>query len=217
MKVIESIEKHPARIRYFQKIKDSQLIAGVDEVGRGPLAGAVVAAAVILGPAHKIEGLDDSKKVSEKKRSALSEEIQQTALAWAIGRVEVEDIDRINILQASLLAMSRAIDALPVRPEFIFVDGNRLPKTEIASEAVVKGDHYIPAISAASILAKVYRDDEMIAMDERFPGYGFAQHKGYPTKVHIAALNELGPLPIHRKSFGPVKLVLQQMREAEHA
>jgi len=217
MKVIESIEKHPARIRYFQKIKDSQLIAGVDEVGRGPLAGAVVAAAVILDPAHKIEGLDDSKKVSEKKRSALSEEIQQTALAWAIGRVEVEDIDRINILQASLLAMSRAIDALPVRPEFIFVDGNRLPKTEIASEAVVKGDHYIPAISAASILAKVYRDDEMIAMDERFPGYGFAQHKGYPTKVHIAALNELGPLPIHRKSFGPVKLVLQQMREAEHA
>ena len=217
MKVIESIEKHPARIRYFQKIKDSQLIAGVDEVGRGPLAGAVVAAAVILDPAHKIEGLDDSKKVSEKKRSALSEEIQQTALAWAIGRVEVEDIDRINILQASLLAMSRAIEALPVAPEFIFVDGNRLPKTEIASEAVVKGDHYIPAISAASILAKVYRDDEMIAMDERFPGYGFAQHKGYPTKVHIAALNELGPLPIHRKSFGPVKLVLQQMREAEHA
>jgi len=217
MKVIESIEKHPARIRYFQKIKHSQLIAGVDEVGRGPLAGAVVAAAVILDPAHKIEGLDDSKKVSEKKRSALSEEIQQTALAWAIGRVEVEDIDRINILQASLLAMSRAIEALPVAPEFIFVDGNRLPKTEIASEAVVKGDHYIPAISAASILAKVYRDDEMIAMDERFPGYGFAQHKGYPTKVHIAALNELGPLPIHRKSFGPVKLVLQQMREAEHA
>lgn len=217
MKVTESIEEHPARIRYFQKIKGAQLVAGVDEVGRGPLAGAVVAAAVILDPAHKIEGLDDSKKISEKKRGALSEEIRQTALAWAIGRVEVEDIDRINILQASLLAMSRAIEGLPVTPEFVFVDGNRLPSTEISSEAVVKGDHYIPAISAASILAKVYRDDEMIAMDERFPGYGFAQHKGYPTKAHIAALNELGPLPIHRKSFGPVKLVLQQMREAEHA
>jgi len=215
MNVTDTIQNHPARIRYFKKIKSSQLIAGVDEVGRGPLAGAVVAAAVILDPAQVIEGLDDSKKLSEKKRVALNEEIQSTALAWAIGRVEVEDIDRINILQASLLAMSRAIQGLPVTPNFVFVDGNRLPSTEIASEAVVKGDHYIPAISAASILAKVYRDNEMAEMDERFPGYGFAQHKGYPTKAHIAALNELGPLPIHRKSFGPVKLVLQQLREAE--
>lgn len=215
MNVIESIEDHPARIRYFEQIKASQWVAGVDEVGRGPLAGAVVAAAVILDPAHVIEGLDDSKKISEKKRQALSDEIQQTALAWAIGRVEVEDIDRINILQASLLAMSRAIEGLPVDPGFVFVDGNRLPKAAVPCEAVVKGDHYIPAISAASILAKVYRDNEMADMEARYPGYGFAKHKGYPTKAHITALNELGPLSIHRKTFGPVKAALQRLRDAE--
>lgn len=183
-------------------------IAGVDEAGRGPLAGPVVAAAVILNPAVPINGLADSKAISAARREKLAVEIRQKALAWAVARAEVEEIDRINILQASMLAMSRSIQALSVRPQKILVDGNCCPETGIPAEAVVRGDKLVPAISAASILAKVSRDQEMVALDALFPGYGFATHKGYPTKIHIAALMKLGACPIHRQSFSPVRKVL---------
>lgn len=180
-------------------------VAGVDEVGRGPLAGPVVAAAVILDPANPIEGLTDSKKLSEKKRQQLSDEIKEKALAWCIARCEPSEIDEINILQASLLAMSRAVEGLSVKPEHCLVDGNKLPKLNCSAEAIVKGDLKEPAISAASIIAKVARDNEMVEMDERYPGYGFAKHKGYPTKAHQEAIESLGVTPIHRTSFGPVQ------------
>lgn len=181
------------------------LLAGVDEVGRGPLAGDVVAAAVILDPARPIAGLADSKKLSEKKRELLFVEIQQKALAWSVARASVEEIDRLNILQASLLAMTRAVETLTVQPEHVLVDGNRLPRWNYRAEAVVKGDDRVPAIAAASILAKVTRDRELVALDAHYPGYGLADHKGYPTAVHLAALQRLGVTPIHRRSFGPVK------------
>ena len=184
------------------------LIAGVDEVGRGPLAGAVVAAAVILDPNHPIEGLTDSKKLTEKKRELLSGQIKEHALAWALGRAEAEEIDDINILQASLLAMKRAVEALSVPAKHALVDGNRCPDLPCTSQAIVKGDLTEPCISAASILAKVARDREMVELDEQYPGYGLAKHKGYPTKVHMEALKQLGPTEIHRKSFGPVKKLL---------
>jgi ribonuclease HII len=184
------------------------LLAGVDEVGRGPLAGDVVAAAVILDPERPIAGLRDSKKVPQRQREALSEQIRSSALAWAIGRASVAEIDQINILQASLLAMRRAVDALQPAPEFVLVDGNRLPQWNYASAAVVKGDDRVAAIAAASILAKVQRDGEMVALDLHFPGYGLAQHKGYPTKAHFEALQRLGVSPIHRRSFAPVKALL---------
>jgi ribonuclease HII len=183
-------------------------IAGVDEVGRGPLAGPVVAAAVILDPLHPIEGLTDSKKLTAKKREELFEVIQQGALAWAIGRAEVEEIDRINILQASFLAMQRAVKALPIKPSEVLVDGNKAPDFGIPAKAIVKGDLSVPAISAASILAKVTRDREMVAFEEQFPGYGFAKHKGYPTAQHRAALQKLGLTPIHRRSYAPVQQLL---------
>ena len=181
------------------------LLAGVDEVGRGPLAGDVVAAAVILDPKNPIEGLDDSKKLSEKKREKLFPLIQQRAISWCVARASVAEIDEINILQASLLAMKRAVEGLQVQPEHVLVDGNRLPQWHYSAEAVVKGDSRVQAIAAASILAKVVRDREMVAFDQQYPGYGFAGHKGYPTKAHIAALGVLGISPIHRRSFGPVK------------
>ncbi len=184
------------------------LIAGVDEVGRGPLAGPVVAAAVILDPARPIEGLADSKKLSEKKRQQLAGQIREQALAWSLGRAEVEEIDRINILQASLLAMQRAVEALSLVPHRALVDGNRLPRLPCAAEAIVGGDSTVAAISAASIIAKVARDREMVELDEVHPGYGLAKHKGYPTKVHIEALQTFGVTPIHRRSFGPVKRLL---------
>ena len=184
------------------------LLAGVDEVGRGPLAGDVVAAAVILDPERPIAGLRDSKKVPERQRQALSEQIRCNALAWAIGRASVAEIDQINILQASLLAMRRAVDALQPAPEFVLVDGNRLPQWSFASAAVVKGDDRVAAIAAASIVAKVQRDGEMAALDLRYPGYGLARHKGYPTKAHFEALQRLGVSPIHRRSFAPVKALL---------
>jgi len=180
-------------------------VAGVDEVGRGPLAGPVVAAAVILDPAKPIEGLTDSKKLTEKKRMRLSEEIKEKALAWCIARCEPSEIDEINILQASLLAMSRAVEGLSVKPVHCLVDGNKLPKLDCSAEAIVKGDLKEPAISAASIIAKVARDSEMVEMDTLYPGYGFAQHKGYPTKAHQEAIESLGVTPIHRTSFGPVQ------------
>ncbi len=181
------------------------LIAGVDEAGRGPLAGAVVAAAVILDPAHPVEGVTDSKKLTAKKREYLELEIQQHAIAWAIGRAEVEEIDEINILQASLLAMSRAVEQLSVKPTHVQVDGNQCPSMAYPVEAIVKGDALIPAIGAASILAKVARDRELILLDAQYPEYGFAKHKGYPTKAHVAALEEHGVSPVHRRSFGPVR------------
>lgn len=188
------------------------LIAGVDEVGRGPLAGAVVAAAVILDPEKPIAGLTDSKKLSEKKRDQLFDIIQRDALAWAIGRAEVEEIDALNILHASMLAMKRAVEQLQPAAEFAQVDGNRCPNLLIPSEAIVKGDLTVPCISAASILAKVSRDREMEALDSVYPGYGLAQHKGYPTQVHMGALKKLGPSPIHRRSFGPVAALLEESK-----
>ena len=182
--------------------------AGVDEVGRGPLAGDVVAAAVILDPDNPIPGLRDSKKLSAKKRSALEKTIKEKSLAWAIARASVAEIDELNILQASLLAMHRAVSALDPQPAYVLVDGNRIPRWHYASEAVVKGDDRVPAISAASILAKVQRDAELLALDKQYPGYGFAAHKGYPTAGHLQALRELGVTPIHRRSFAPVKNLL---------
>ncbi|WP_111640891.1 ribonuclease HII [Marinimicrobium alkaliphilum] len=185
--------------------------AGVDEVGRGPLAGDVVAAAVILDPAQPIDGLNDSKKLTEKRREQLYDEIQAKALSWCIARASVAEIDKINILQASLLAMHRAVQGLATQPEHVLVDGNKIPRWDYPAEAVVKGDSRVPAISAASILAKVCRDREMIALDQRYPGYGFAGHKGYPTKTHLDALQRLGVTPVHRTSFGPVKALLEQI------
>ncbi|MCU0936266.1 MAG: ribonuclease HII [Gammaproteobacteria bacterium] len=182
----------------------SGLLAGVDEVGRGPLAGPVVTAAVILDPARPIDGLRDSKALAPARREALAALIRERALAWALGRAEVEEIDAHNILRATLLAMARAVHALPVAPERVLVDGNQCPEVPWPVEAVVGGDARVPAISAASILAKVARDAEMVELDARYPGYGLAGHKGYPTREHLEALARLGPSPIHRRSFAPV-------------
>ena len=184
-------------------------IAGVDEVGRGPLAGDVVAAAVILDPATPIPGLNDSKKLSEKQRQELVMLIKEHALALSIGRSSVAEIDSLNILQASLLAMQRAVEALPRRPQLVYVDGNHLPNWRFQAKAIVRGDAKIPTIAAASVLAKVTRDCEMEALDSLYPGYGLAKHKGYPTKQHLEALAKLGPSPIHRKSFAPVSALLR--------
>ena len=181
------------------------LAAGVDEVGRGPLAGDVVTAAVILDPKQEIAGLDDSKKLTDKKREKLFDQICEKALCWSIARCSVEEIDQLNILQASLLAMKRAVETLSVQPEHVWVDGNKIPQWSYPSEAVVKGDSRVMAISAASILAKVTRDREMLAFDEQYPGYGFAKHKGYPTAMHREALKQLGVSPIHRTSYAPVR------------
>ena len=184
-------------------------VAGVDEVGRGPLAGPVVAAAVILDPARPIEGLADSKKLTEKRREELAEIIKEQALSWALGRAEVEEIDRLNILQASLLAMQRAVAALQPQAEFALVDGNRCPDLACPAEAVIKGDDRVPVISAASVIAKVARDREMCALERDYPGYGLAKHKGYPTKTHLECLQRLGVTVIHRRSFAPVRKILE--------
>ena len=184
------------------------LLAGVDEAGRGPLAGDVVAAAVILDPLRPIAGLADSKKLTEKKREVLFDQIHQQALAVAIGRANVTEIDQLNILWASMLAMHRAVDALAIRPEFVVVDGNRLPKWDYSSQAVVKGDQRMSCISAASIIAKVTRDRDMSGLASVYPDYGFNQHKGYPTALHKAALARYGATDQHRKTFAPVKAVL---------
>ena len=188
---------------------DSRFVAGVDEVGRGPLIGAVVAAAVILDPERPIEGLADSKRLTEKRRNILEVEIQEKALAWALGRAEVEEIDQINILQASMLAMRRAVEALPIAATHALIDGNRCPELPCSAEAIVGGDGTVAAISAASILAKVARDREMIMLDAQYPGYGLAQHKGYPTKAHLEALQQLGITPIHRRTFAPVRRLIE--------
>ncbi|CCQ09630.1 Ribonuclease HII [Pseudoalteromonas luteoviolacea B = ATCC 29581] len=184
-------------------------IAGVDEVGRGPLVGDVVTAAVILDPNKPIAGLTDSKKLSEKKRRLLAEEIKEKALAYCIARATVAEIDELNILHATMLAMTRAVEGLPIEAEFVFVDGNRLPTLNVPAQAVVKGDSLVAEISAASILAKVTRDSEMVALDKQYPEYGFAGHKGYPTKAHFQALAEHGVTEHHRRSFKPVKQALQ--------
>ena len=194
----------------------NQLICGVDEAGRGPLAGAVYASAVILDAGHPISGLADSKKIKEKRRDALAIEIKQKALAWAIATSSVEEIDEINILQASLLAMKRAVEAM--QKEFaevlngqaihVQVDGNKRPNISLSCEAIVKGDSKVQAISAASILAKTARDANLYELDKQYPMYGFAQHKGYPTKAHMALLQEHGVSPVHRRSYAPVKKLL---------
>ena len=188
----------------YSYINNLDLVAGVDEVGRGPLAGPVVAAAVILDPENIIYGLKDSKKLTHKRRVALSDEIKSKSLAWSLGRAEVEEIDDINILQASLLAMKRAVEALGIKPNMVVVDGNFTPNVNYKTIAIVKGDSLIPAISAASIVAKVARDNEMVNFDEKYPDYGFSSHKGYPTKQHLEALARLGITKIHRRSFAPV-------------
>ena len=187
-----------------------RLIAGVDEVGRGPLAGDVVAAAVILDSRKPIKGLADSKTLSEKKRELLFVEIQEKALSFFVARATVAEIEQLNILHASLLAMQRAVENLLLQPHHVLVDGNRLPRWRYSSEAIVQGDALVQAISAASILAKVTRDREMRALDAVYPGYGFAEHKGYPTRSHVAALQKLGPSPVHRRSYAPVRQVMVQ-------
>ena len=185
-----------------------RLVAGVDEVGRGPLAGDVVAAAVILGERVPL-GIADSKKLSPLRREALSKEIKEQALAWSIGRASVQEIDALNILEAALLAMKRAVEGLTVEPQLVLVDGNRLPRWTYEARPIIGGDALEPAIGAASILAKVQRDGELTMLDEQFPEYGFAKHKGYPTREHLQALATHGVLDVHRRSFGPVKRLLK--------
>ncbi|MBF6043508.1 ribonuclease HII [Pseudomonas sp. ChxA] len=189
----------------------SEVVAGVDEVGRGPLCGDVVTAAVILDPSRPIQGLNDSKKLSEKKRDLLYDEICEKALAWSIGRASVEEIDQLNILQATMLAMQRAVYGLNVTPTLVLIDGNRCPILPMRAEAIIKGDGLIAEISAASVLAKVVRDREMQSADLLYPGYGLAGHKGYPSPEHLEALTRLGVTPIHRKTFAPVRKILASL------
>jgi len=189
---------------------NEQLICGVDEAGRGPLAGAVFAAAVILNPDYPISGLADSKKLSEKKRDLLSIEIKQHALAWAISSCSATEIDEINILQASLLAMKRAIELLHIKADLVQVDGNKCPNISLPCEAIIGGDSKVQAISAASILAKTARDAELYILDQQYPMYGFAQHKGYPTAYHLEMLNLHGVSPIHRLTYAPVRKLLSE-------
>lgn len=187
-----------------------QRIAGVDEAGRGPLIGSVVAAAVILDPNQPIEGLNDSKKLTAKKREKLFDEIQQKALAWSIAEASHEEIDEINILQATMLAMTRAVAGLKVQADLVRIDGNRCPDLALPCEAVIGGDALHQEISAASILAKVARDRQMQALDAEFPAYGFAKHNGYPTKAHLEAIEAHGVLTQHRRSYKPIRLILEQ-------
>ena len=185
-------------------------LAGVDEAGRGPLAGPVVAAAVVLSPRRPVEGITDSKKLTPKRRQILAGAIKEQAICWAIGRAEVEEIDRINILQASLLAMQRAVAALDPPPRRVLVDGNHCPAFPCPAEAIVGGDGKVAAIGAASILAKVARDEEMLLLDHRYPGYGLARHKGYPTREHLQAIETLGVTVIHRRSFKPIREMMKK-------
>lgn len=190
------------------------LFAGVDEAGRGPLAGPVVAGAVILDPENPIDGLQDSKKLSPAKREFLFVEIQARALDWGLGMASVEEIDRVNILQATYLAMQRAVDGLRLQPDYVLVDGNRCPDFAYPANAIIKGDTRVAAISAASILAKVSRDTEMVKLDAEYPGYGLARHKGYPSRQHVEALENFGVTPIHRVSYAPVRRVMERTRKA---
>jgi ribonuclease HII len=192
----------------FDALPQARHIAGVDEAGRGPLAGPVVAAAVILDPSRPIDGARDSKQLSAGQRQSLALRIRAQALAWAVGSASVEEIDQLNILQASLLAMRRALDALSPAADFALIDGNRLPVLGIEARAVIGGDAIVPAISCASILAKTHRDAWMRELDRQFPGYGFAEHYGYPTPEHRRQLLRLGPCAIHRRSYAPVRAAL---------
>lgn len=203
------LQKPVKSLKPFEPPAWVMLLAGVDEVGRGPLAGDVVTAAVILPANHPIEGLADSKALSARQRENLYKDIVSHASCWCIGRASVEEIDRFNILQATLMAMRRAVMGLKIQPDYVAVDGSRLPQWEYAGEAVVKGDGRVEVISAASILAKVVRDKEMLEMDAKYPGYGFDSNKGYGTAQHLEALQRLGPTPIHRRSFAPVRDELQ--------
>lgn len=205
-------ERRPARRPAVARIAASRLVAGVDEAGRGPLAGPLAVAAVILDQDRPIEGLDDSKKLSPARREALYAHIVAGARAWSVVLVEVEEIDRINILQATLAGMSRAVRSLAVAAEEAWIDGNQLPRDlPCPGRTIVGGDALEPAISAASIIAKVTRDRLMTALDATWPGYGFALHKGYATRVHLEALERLGPCPLHRQSFAPVHAALAQL------
>ena len=195
-------------------IADGKVVAGVDEVGRGPLAGPVVAAAVVLDDARPVEGVADSKVLSPKRREELAEEIRARARAWALGRADVGEIDRMNILRATLLAMHRAVVALPIPPDVAYVDGNMAPALPCATVTVVGGDGRLAAIGAASILAKVARDAEMRALAERYGDYGFDRHKGYATAAHLDALERWGPTPVHRRSFAPVRSCLRGLEGA---
>lgn len=188
------------------------LIAGVDEAGRGPLAGPVCAAAIILDPTRPIAGIGDSKKLSPARRARLEPLIREQALAWSVAWASAEEIDRLNILQATLLAMRRAVESLAIRPERVLIDGNRCPELDITTEAIVGGDGSVPVIGAASILAKVARDRLMLELDAECPGYGFAKHKGYPTREHLDALARLGPCRWHRRSFAPLSKTLSPVR-----
>ena len=186
----------------------TQHVAGVDEVGIGPLAGPVLACAVILDPTTPIAGLNDSKSISEKRRQSLAVEIKERALSVSVGRASVEEIDALNVLQASHLAMRRAVEGLSIVPGHILVDGSKVPEFGISTEAIVRGDKTVPAISAASIVAKVTRDAELVALAERYPEYGFESHKGYPTTKHRQVLRLIGPCPAHRRSYAPVQKAL---------
>lgn len=187
---------------------DHHLLCGVDEAGRGPLAGPVFAAAVILDPARPIAGLRDSKKLSESRRDVLALQIKDQALAWSIAECSEEEIDSLNILQATMLAMRRAIESLRIQPTLVLVDGNRCPVVNVLTEAVIKGDDKVPAISAASILAKTARDSALLRLHEQYPQYAFDQHKGYPTALHLSRLRLHGVSPVHRRSYAPVRAVL---------
>lgn len=197
----------------FEYPEGIELIAGIDEVGRGPLVGDVVTAAVILDPNQPIVGLTDSKKLSEKKRLALFPEIKEKALAWSIGRCSPQEIDELNILQATMVAMQRAIAGLHIAPQYCLIDGNRVPQLPMDAAAVVKGDLRVAEISAASILAKVVRDQEMLDLDKLHPEFGFANHKGYPTKAHLEAIEKHGVIDSYRKSFKPVQRVLAAQQD----
>ena len=195
----------------FRVTASEAVVAGVDEVGRGPLCGPVVTAAVILDPSRPIEGLNDSKKLAESRREVLFDIIRERALAWSSGRAEVDEIDQLNILHATMLAMQRAVAGLSVQPSLVLIDGNRCPELPCVSESVVKGDSQIPEIAAASVLAKVIRDREMLKLDQQCPGYGIARHKGYPTREHLEALARLGVTPHHRRSFRPVRELVENL------
>lgn len=197
-------------MRLYQAQALPRLTAGVDEAGRGPLAGPVLAAAVVLDPGRPIDGLRDSKQLTAARRDALAAEIRERALCWCVGRAEVVEIDTLNILRASHLAMQRAVAGLQPMAELVFVDGHLTPRFGMRALALVRGDSLMPAISAASILAKVARDTEMVEWSCRYPGYGLERHKGYPTREHLEALRTLGPTPLHRRSFAPVRLLLDR-------
>ncbi len=198
----------------WQPPKNIKCLAGVDEVGRGPLAGDVVTAAVILPADHSIDGLADSKALTAHQREALYKEIVEQAICYSVARATVQEIDRYNILQSTMMAMRRAVNGLSIQPDYVAVDGNRLPQWEYAGEAVIKGDGRVEVISAASIIAKVVRDAEMVDFDSQYPGYGFAKNKGYGTAQHLEALKRLGATPIHRRTFSPVSDYLKPQQQA---